>query len=200
MFGDVSYQPKDTPPMSASIGEEDALVRDAAHNPDAFAELYRRHVDRVYRFLLFRVGNVHEAQDLTSQTFLAALEGISRYQRQGTFAAWLIGIAQNKAHDYFRRSKEVYPLEKVSDVVNPDPSLDEHVDEVMQVEEIMAMLSELSPERAEALMLRIFGELSAAEVGQTIGKSEAAAKMLVHRALRDLRSRLRPADDSEVQR
>src|SRR5687767_3163574 len=93
------------PPLIAS--DEEALVEAAVHEPTAFAQLYRRYVDRVYRYLLVKVGNVDDAQDLTAQTFLAAMENIRQYQRHGSFGGWLIGIAQNKVGDHFRRLKEV---------------------------------------------------------------------------------------------
>jgi RNA polymerase sigma-70 factor (ECF subfamily) len=176
-------------------GDEDALVQAAIHEPAAFAQLYRRYVDRVYRYLLIKVGNVEDAQDLTAQTFLAAMENIRQYQRQSAFGGWLIGIAQNKANDHFRRLKEDISLDQIADILPADFSLDEIVDHRIQVSDILAALQELSPDRAEALTLRLFSELSAAEIGRLLGKSEAAAKMLVHRAFQDLRARLGNVDE-----
>jgi RNA polymerase sigma-70 factor (ECF subfamily) len=176
-------------------GDEESLIQSAIYEPAAFAQLYRRYVDRVYRYLLIKVGNVEDAQDLTAQTFLAAMESIKQYQRQGTFGAWLIGIAQNKANDHFRRLKEVVSLDDIADILPADFSLDDIVDQSLQVSDIVSALKELSPDRAEALTLRIYSELSAAEIGRILGKSEAAAKMLVHRAIQDLRTRLASSDE-----
>lgn len=198
-MGFVQSQPHDEWSEGAFLaGDEDVLVQSAIHDPAAFAQLYRRYVDRVYRYLLIKVGNIDDAQDITAQTFLAAMENIRKFERQGTFGAWLIGIAQNKAHDHFRRLKEVVSLDQIADMLPDAVSLDEVVDHRIQVTDIVAALRELSPDRAEALSLRIFSELSAAEIGRILGKSEAAAKMLVHRAMQDLRMLL-GASSEEVQ-
>ena len=169
--------------------DPDAPLADAARrDPDAFAELYRRHVDRVYRYLLSRVGNVQDAQDITAQTFTAALEGIGHYNGQGVFAAWLLGIARRKAADFFRGSRTVVSLDMVEEILI-DPSSDS-ADDRLQMAEVVRAMRQLSPDRAEALALRVFGGLSAAEAGQIMGKGEDAINMLVHRAMRDLRERL----------
>jgi DNA-directed RNA polymerase specialized sigma24 family protein len=89
-------------------GEDDETLAGAVkQNPAAFDELYRRHLNRVYRYLLSQVGHIHDAQDLTAQTFIAALEGLTGrrvgYQPAGKFSLWLLGIARRKAADHFRR-------------------------------------------------------------------------------------------------
>jgi RNA polymerase sigma-70 factor, ECF subfamily len=73
--------------------DEAALAQQAIRDVDAFAELYRRHMTRVYRYHIAHVGNVKDAEDLTSQTFIAALEGIRSFRGSGSFAAWILGIA-----------------------------------------------------------------------------------------------------------
>lgn len=168
------------------IDPDALLARAARRDPDAFAELYCRHVDRVYRYLLSRVGNVQDAQDLTAQTFTAAFEGIGQYNGQGVFAAWLLGIARRKTADFFRGSRTVVSLELVEDVLTDAADVDDR----LQMTEVIRALRQLSPDRAEAVALRVFGGLSAAEAGQIMGKGEDAINMLVHRAMRDLRERL----------
>ena len=85
--------------------DETQLVTRFCHDPAAFAELYRRYVRRVYRYLYSHVGEEAEAEDLTAQVFTAAWESRRRYQEQGAFAAWLFRIARNKIADYFRRER-----------------------------------------------------------------------------------------------
>src|SRR5262245_61450961 len=96
--------------------DDETLARRAIKDAEAFSILYRRYLDRVYRYQLSRVGLVQEAQDLTSQTFMAAWEGIGRYQGQGVFAAWLFGIARRKANDYFRANRVEAALEEIEDL------------------------------------------------------------------------------------
>lgn len=173
-----------------SLLDDEGLAVQARHDAAAFAELYRRHLERVYRYTLARLGNVQLAEEITSQTFLEAFESIGNYRREGVFIAWLLGIARNKVADGFRRRRETVPLDAVADVPHPDPLPEQVVAERLQMEQVALALQTLSPERAEALVLRIFSGLSAVEVGTIMGKSEAAVKMLVHRALRDLQQRL----------
>jgi RNA polymerase sigma-70 factor (ECF subfamily) len=173
---------------------DDSLATRAVHDPAAFTELYQRHVQRVYAYHLARTGGVPEAQDLTSQTFMAALEAIGRYRGSGAFAAWLFGIARNKLADYYRSRKPALPLDEVIELPNPQPSLEESTNHRLQLSQIANALHTLTPDRAEALTLRIFGGLSAAETARLMGKTEPAVKMLVHRALQDLKAILMTED------
>jgi RNA polymerase sigma-70 factor, ECF subfamily len=165
-------------------------ARECPNDPAAFAELYRRHLPRVYRYLLTRLGDQQVAQDATAQTFLAALEGIASYRGSGTFRAWLLMIARNKAADVFRTRRATVLLETVADLPSSAPSPEQEVVMRLQLEEVLRALRSLSPERAEAVALRLFGEMSIAEISAAMEKPEAAVKMLVYRALRDLRQRL----------
>lgn len=188
-------------PDSAAIiapVDDKTLAGQSRHDQNAFDALYRRHVNCVYRYLLVRVGDVHEAQDLTAQTFLAALEGICGYRGQGEFAAWLLSIARHKLADHFRRGQATLPLEVAEEMPHPDPPPEDAVAERLRLERVAEALRALAPERAEAVALRIFGGLSATEAGRVMGKSEAAVKKLVQRGMSDLRERL--AGIAEVER
>ena len=179
-------------PPHALNATDAELATLACANKQAFAELYRRHLDRVYRYLWVRVGNSHDAEDLTAQTFMQAMQRIHQFRGQGEFAAWLLSIARNKTRDYFRGRREVTSLdeEDTPNLATTQPALDDVVAEQLQLLQVAVALRAIAPDRAEALMLRIFGELSMAEVGRVMNKSEAAIKMLVSRALADLRTRL----------
>ncbi len=170
--------------------DDDALVTRAVCDPDAFAALYRRHLHRVYSYLVAKVGNVHDAEDLTAQTFIAALEDLPQYESRGKFAAWLLSIARHKALNHLRGDGRFAPLEVVESWPHAAPLPEETVEQRQAMDEVASTLQTLSSDRAEALVLRIFGELSLAEVAAVMGRSEAACKMLVHRALQDLRQRL----------
>jgi RNA polymerase sigma-70 factor, ECF subfamily len=168
--------------------EELAQVACTDHN--VFAVLYRRHVTNVYRYLLVRVGRVHDAEDLTTQTFEAALQHIASYQGIGKFRSWLLGIARRKAADHFRQQRVMLPLEFAKHIPHPDIPLEKCIDRQLRLELVVGMLHLLTPDRAEALALRLFGRLTLSEVAQVMGKSEAAVKMLVHRAMSDLQQQL----------
>ena len=173
-----------------SVDDDLELARAAARDTCAFAALYRRHVPSVYRYLMARVGDVQDAQDLTAETFLAALRHVGRFRGQGTLIAWLLTIAHHAAADHFRCTRPDVPLTEVEDVPDPAGSADDAAFRHFDQAQVLDALRRLRPERAEAVVLRVVLELSVAETGLVMGKSEAAVKMLVHRALADLRRHL----------
>lgn len=167
---------------------EKVLVEKAVHDPQAFEDLYRSYVNRVYAFHLVRTGSREEAEDLTSQTFLSALEGLAKFRSQGSFSAWLFTIARRKLIDHYRRPSTL-PIEMAEDVIG---GLEESVDHKLRLQQVNQALSGIDRDRVEALSLRIFGQLSAAETGEILSKSEGAVRNLVYRALQDLRRQLTP--------
>lgn len=172
------------------VADDKMLALQARRDPQAFAELYRRYIDRIYRFLLARTGSIDDAQDLASQTFLAALEQIGSYSGRGTFIGWLFAIASHKRADHYRRQRPELPLDYAEDAPHPGPSPEDAALSHLQLDQVIAALHVLAPDQAEALTLRVFGELDARQVGEIMNKSEAAVKMLVHRGLRRLQERL----------
>ena len=177
---------------------DDELVRRAQQGDRAaFAVLYRRHLPRVYRYLLARMGDEQLAQDVTAQCFLAALENLPHFRGHGAFAAWLLGIARHKATDAFRSRRVMLPLESAAHVESSAPAPERIIASRLALEEVVRALGGLAPDRAEALTLRLFGQLEVSEVSAVMGKSEAAVKMLVHRAIQDLRARLGRGSEAE---
>jgi RNA polymerase sigma-70 factor (ECF subfamily) len=172
---------------SEHFPEDLQLARQARLTAEAFAQLYHRYVSRVYRYHLVHTGNVKDAEDLTSQTFLAALEGIRTYRGSGSFAAWLMGIAAKKRALYFREAKPEIWLEAASNLPNSDLSTDQTATLRLQLDHVSHSLKQISPERAEAIVLCLFSGMTCAEAAKVLRKSEAAVKMLVSRGLHDLR-------------
>jgi RNA polymerase sigma-70 factor (ECF subfamily) len=179
-----------SPPLTERVVADEVLAQQARQNPDAFAELYRRHVDRVYGFHLARTGSPHDAQDLTAETFIAALQGLTRYRELGSFAAWLLGIARHKMVSHFRGRKPESPLEDAFELPDPAPLPEALADRRIEMAQVSRALQKLVPERSEAILLCVFAGLTAREAGQVMGKSQAAVKMLVYRGLGDLRQSL----------
>jgi RNA polymerase sigma-70 factor (ECF subfamily) len=180
--------------------DENDLARQALHDVEAFAELYRRNIARVYRYHMAHTGNTKDAEDLTSQTFIAALEGLRSFRGSGSFAAWILGIASRKRLMFFRRSgnKSEIPLDAAYHYPSLGISTDKAAAHQLRLEAISRALKQISPDRAEALILTYFGGLSHAEAGRVLNKSEAALKMLVSRGLQDLRERTSLALEVEL--
>ena len=173
---------------SPSIDEAD-LARQAISSADAFAEIYQRYVTRVYRYHIAHTGNVKDAEDLTSQTFMAALEGIRSFRGTGAFAAWIMGIASKKRLMYFRGSRHDVPLDSVLHSPSRDLPTDKAVTQRLQLESVSRALRQISLDRAEAITLSYFAGLTNSEASRVMNKSEAAVKMLISRGLQDLRER-----------
>jgi len=182
-----------------AISESD-LVRRAINDVESFAELYRRHANRVYRYHLAHTGNVKEAEDLTSQTFIAALEGLRSFRGSGSFAAWLMGIASRKRLMHFRRNgtRREIPLDEALHYPSPSLPTDKEAARRLELESVSRALKQIAPDRAEALILSYFGGLTNLEISRVLNRSEAAVKMLLTRGLQDLRERTALALEAET--
>src|SRR3990172_12020466 len=102
--------------------DELRIIKAARQDPKAFGELYMLYVEQIFRYLYSRVGNVHEAEDATAQTFLVAFESFDKFRQDGHFASWLFTIARNKAMDHFRQSKNISSIDEAADIpVDSDP-------------------------------------------------------------------------------
>jgi len=162
------------------VSSEENLVRQAVDgNQQAFTQLYDEHFDRIYRYIYFRVSNQAEAEDLTQEVFLKALQAIGSYKwRDLPFAAWLFRIAHNQVIDHVRkRSKQKKaPLEEAAAVSVEDPvAMSEHKSEI---EELTSAVKELPSAQQEVISLRFISGLPIAEVAKTLGKSEGTVKAL----------------------
>jgi len=173
------------PRPAAADGREDLLV-DRARRKDAaaFGELYELHLDRIYRYVYYRVGSSSEAEDLTEQVFLKAWEAIGRYERRGLpFAAWLYRMAHNAVIDHYRARRPTTPIDETFDLEderqNPAASAEAHFDR----EELKLAIGRLNSDQQTVVVLRFVEGLSHAEVGKILGKSEGAVRVIQHRAL-----------------
>src|SRR5215471_11602192 len=110
-----------TESTESPLTDELQLAREAVSNVEAFAQLYRLHITRVFRYHMAHTGSVKDAEDLTSQTFMAALEGLRSFRGTSSFAAWIMGIASKKRLMYFRGAKPEIPLDAA--LQYPSPSL-----------------------------------------------------------------------------
>ena len=172
--------------------DDETLAEAARSDHAAFDALYRRYVNRVYRYCYTHTQNAADAEDLTAQTFLAALEGIRRYGGRGPFAAWLFTIARHKCNDYHRAryKRRDEPLEEAERLPDPAaPDLTAHTYRQRIVDCLLRVLHVLSEDRQEAIRLRFWGGLSTSETAKVMRRSRGAVKMLVSRGISDLRER-----------
>jgi RNA polymerase sigma-70 factor (ECF subfamily) len=168
------------------------LVRRAqAGDRAAFEELYVLHFDRIYGYLQLSVGNRHDAEDLTNQTFIRMLESIDRFVwRKAPFSAWLFRIAHNLAMDHFRSGRRWQSEGEIpEDAFVREPSAEDAALHELGHERMLGMLDGLSAEQRQVLTLKFGFDFSNREVASILGKTEGAVKALQNRAFGSLQRR-----------
>src|SRR6266850_1706336 len=162
----------------------------------ALEELYLLHFDRIYSYLHMSVGNRHDAEDLTTQTFLKMLESIGRFRWQSApFSAWLFRIAHNLAMDHFRARKRVQPEEEVPEPLgSEEPSAELEAMQAIGRQSMLELIDKLSPEQQQVLTLKFVFNFQNADVANILDKTEGAIKSLQHRALASLQKQIAQKD------
>jgi len=174
--------------------DEPTLVRAAQTDAQAFGALYDRYVQRVYRYCYYRTNSPPDAEDLTAQIFLAALEGLPRYRQSGNFAGWLFSIARKKVADFHRRAP--HAPQSLEEAALPPIYADSSADLAMDVEtsqrreRLRGLIQALAEEERELIHLRYVAELSFAEIAKALRKNEEAVKKTLYRLIARLKSKL----------
>lgn len=179
--------------MSLDKVEEDKLVEQAKLDPEAFGKLYELHVEKIYNYIYYRLGNRHDAEDLTAKVFYRALNHIPRYHNKGRpFAAWLYRIAHNLVANWHRdhQRRQIVALENLN--LSSDKRLTPHhaAEKTDEWEILLEAIQKLPPERQKLLTLKFVERMSNAEIGDIMGRSEGAIKSLYHRTLVSLKEHL----------
>jgi RNA polymerase sigma-70 factor (ECF subfamily) len=158
----------------------------------ALEELYLIHFDRIYGYLHMTVGNRHDAEDLTTQTFLRMLESIGRFRWQSApFSAWLFRIAHNLSMDHFRSRRRWQPEEDVPEQPgSEEPSAELEAMKSIGRQSMLELIDRLSPEQQQVLTLKFVFGFANADVAKILDKTEGAIKSLQHRALASLQKQL----------
>ncbi len=186
------------PDDSAHLDEEE-LIRRARLDPAAFRPLFDRYHDQIFNYLLRRTSDVHLAKDLTSSTFLKALENIHRFRWRGiSFAAWLYRIATNEVNLSYRNSKRTIPFSKEMEQTlraegRSDAALleaEEQIRRNVRFQKMHRALSTLEVKYQTVLALRYFEDKSIREIAEITGKPENTVKTLIRRGLMQLREKL----------
>jgi RNA polymerase sigma-70 factor (ECF subfamily) len=175
------------------VQEELNLVQRARQgDQEAFAQLYEAHFDKIFRYVVLKIRNQAEAEDMTQQVFVKAYESIGSYQSQGVpFTAWLFRIAHNQMVDYVRKQsrKPTVPLDE-SLPIRDETDLEHDVETKIEMEKVVLATKQLTKAQREVISLRFAGGLSITEAAKTMRKSEGAIKALQHSAILSLRKTL----------
>jgi RNA polymerase sigma-70 factor (ECF subfamily) len=175
-----------------NLDADRTAVEAARRDPRAFEALYRKYVAQVYNFALYETRDPHAAEDLTAQVFLRALGGLRHFREQGegegsSFRVWLFQIARNALSNE-RRRKVRHPEAPLEAALELPAADDVHDAAAARAElrDALAAIDLLPPDRRRALVLRFVNELDAREIGQVLGRSEGATRVLIHRSLQSV--------------
>lgn len=180
---DPANRPAGSEPADLSPERKAALDRD-------FDRLYRDHLRDVYSFAYYRVGNHHDAEDLTEQAFLQAYRHFDRAQRESdgrSLRPWLIRIVQNLAYNHYRdrARKPQASIDLVEPIAAP-VGTERIAEDREELGQIMRLIRELPDERREALIMRFALGMDNSEIARAMGRSNGATKVLLHRAVKQL--------------
>jgi len=182
------------------LSDDQILARAIQGDREAFGELYRRYVQRIYNYIYYRVGSPPDAEDLTARVFYRVLRNIHRYEDRGLpFSAYLYRIAHNVVANWHRdnqRRAEI-PLDALWSLQDESPAPEVALLRHEEYERLMTVIRRLPPERQQLLILKFVERLSNAEIGQIMGRTEGAIKSLYHRTLLALRRELERLEQDE---
>lgn len=186
-----------TPDDLRALSDAELAARasaDHARGRAAFAEIYERHIARVYQFCYLRAGNRQDAEDLTARVFARALAAIDRYEERGVpLSAWLFRIARNLALNERRDRgrRRLIPFdEEIAQSLAASDAPEERAEASEERERLLAAIARLPFWSQQLLILKFDRECSNAEIGAALGRSESAIKSLYFRTLRALRREL----------
>jgi RNA polymerase sigma-70 factor, ECF subfamily len=173
-------------PTATELKEQQAVRAVQAGQSEQFVVLYDLYFDKIYRFLFFRIHHKELAEDLTSQTFLQAYDKIHQYNAsKGAFGAWLYRIARNLMIDEVRRKK---PTDNIDDHfdLQDKTNIEHETDQIINSDAVKKLLAQLPADARELITLRLWDELSYAEIAAVTGKTEGALKMQFSRLIKKL--------------
>ncbi|GAC1413369.1 MAG: RNA polymerase sigma factor [Candidatus Doudnabacteria bacterium] len=163
--------------------KEKALILLAKQgNEQAFGQLYELYVDKLYKFIFYRVSHKEVAEDLNEEVFIKAWISIKTVKAD-SFSGWLYQIAKNKVIDYYRQKKITVDLEDIQNVLESDQDLSDETNTVIDRKLFMKVLKELSPEQQIIIKLKFIEDMDNAEISDLISKSEGSIRVVQHRAI-----------------
>lgn len=170
---------------------EDNLIRRAKNGEEeSFGRLYDHYISPIYRFIMVKVNNKAEAQDLVHEVFLSAWQNLKNYQHKGhPFSSWLYQIARNKVIDHYRTKKIHTSFENLDeDILQVVGVAESRLDRILNLEKVKEAIARLSPEQQDVVIMKFVEDLSNEEIAKALNKSEGAIRLLQHRAINNLKT------------
>jgi len=165
-----------------------------------FSDFYRSHLRDIYNYTYYRTGNHHDAEDITTQTFIQAYRHFERAQRESDgrpLRPWLVRIAHNLVANYYRdRARKPTAVLDAAEVIGAPGSTEDLVVGREEATAVLKGVQKLPEERREALIMRFAMGMDNKEIARALGKSEGATKVLIHRAIKQLEENLASEGES----
>ncbi|HEY7023934.1 MAG TPA: RNA polymerase sigma factor [Candidatus Limnocylindrales bacterium] len=187
-----------------SLDVDRSAVERSRRDPAAFEALYRKYVAQVYSFALYELRDPHAAEDVTALVFLRALAGLPHFHEQSegldsSFRVWLFQIARNALSNEKRHARR-HPTSPIDLALEYPAGDDTHAVASNRIELARAweLIERLPADRRRALVLRFVNEMSTREIGEILGRSEGATRVLIHRSLQSVARQMSRAEKSGV--
>jgi len=156
----------------------------SAGNAEAFGKLYDMHINSIYRYVYYHVGNTADAEDITQKVFLKAWQAITRYRKKKSpFLAWLMSISHNVVIDFYRTKKDKVEVDDktLDDDIKSSP--EQAAESLFEQERLRKAILKLGGVMQQVLVLRLIEGFKFLEIASLLGKSEGAVRVILHRAL-----------------
>ncbi len=184
--------------MQQTINDDELLRRAVNRDAEAFAALYRKHAERVFRHVYYLVGTRHEAEDLTSETFLRVWKSIDRFEDRGLpIQSWFLRIAHNTAVKYLKKRRTSVSVSDIELEADGRRSPESVLETTFNAGAVRSAILELPEMQRQVIMWRFIDELSYDEIQALVGKSKGSIRVIQCRALQRLRTLL--AQDLEAE-
>lgn len=163
------------------------LVLAKAGQQEALADIYETYFVRVYRFVFYRVSHKETAEDITEEVFIKAFKGLKNLEELDAFEGWLFQIARNLVIDYYRKKKQLVPLDSVENTLEYDTNVVEIINLQLEQSILIKLLKELNDEQQTVIKMKFFEELDNSAIARILDKTEGAIRVIQHRAILKLK-------------
>ncbi len=180
--------------------EVELVERASSHDQAAFAELYNAYVDKIYKYIFYKVSNAPDAEDLCEQVFLKAWEAIGRYKWCGyPFSSWLYKLAHNLVVDFYRTRRDPVPLNDLLYTSDEPADPENALNSAVEAYELKAAIGQLTGEQQQVIALKFIEGYKNIEIAQMMNKNEGAIRALQYRALRSLQTIIEAEEAKDIE-
>jgi RNA polymerase sigma-70 factor, ECF subfamily len=172
------------------MDEAEIVSRCKKGNMKAFSHIYSSNVKKIYDYIYYKTFHRETAEDITSHTFMKALENIAGFDPgQGSISSWLYAIARNAVTDHYRKARKTVNIDDIWDLAGDD---DPEIDAINQeaFDRIQDYLKSLTPDKRSIIIMRVWQDMSYKEISRIMGKTEAQCKMTFYRAIEKLKQQI----------